>query len=132
MSSGVTNLLALVPWWGWLALALVIVITAYAAHWSAVRESRRRAVPPIVQGTSRIQKPDDDEWKRIRVLRWWGHVWVWVPLDICTGITDRSVDAGDAADEIAHVWRGRSAGDPTRLTFMGEWLIFHIRRGQRR
>lgn len=125
-------MIQLVPWWCWVVLVAILITMVYSAHWASVRESRRRAVPPIVQGTTRIQRVDDDDWRRVHVFRWWGHVWVWVPLDICTGLTDRTVDEGDAADEIASIWRGRSAGDPTRHDIGGSWRVFHILRGGRR
>lgn len=129
--SDLVRYMSLIPWWGWCLSAVAIAILGYTAHWQSVRQTRRRAVPPIVQGTTHIQKADDDEWKRLRVFRWWGHVWIWVPLDLCTGLTDRTVDEGDAADEIATVWRGRSAGDPTRRDIAGSWRVFHVQRGRR-
>lgn len=132
MSHDLMTMLQLIPWWCWLALIVTVFAAIYAAHWMSVRESRRKAVPPIVQGTNRIQRSDDDDWQRIRVFRWWGHVWVWVPLDACTGLTDRTVDEGDAADAIASLWRGRAAGEPTRHDLFGGWRVFHILRGGRR
>ena len=80
MSDDIMLTLRLVPGWCWLTLIVVIITALYAVHWASVRESRRKAVPPIVQGTNRIQRSDDDDWQRIRVFRWWGHVWDCVTL----------------------------------------------------
>ena len=126
------DLLRLVPVWCWLTLGVLLIVSIYLLHWTTVREARRRSVPPIVQGTTRVQRPNDDDWRRIRVVRWWGHVWVWVPLDLCTGLTDRTVDEGDAADAIASLWRGRAAGEPTRHDLFGGWRVFHVLRCRRR
>lgn len=126
------ELLGLVPWWLWCLLVFAIILGILARQWRSVRENRRRAVPPVVQGTTRLQKTDDEEWQRLRVFRWWRHVWVWIPLDMCTGLNDRSVDEGDAADEIAAIWRGRAVGEPTRHDILGSWRVFHISRRRRR
>lgn len=69
MSHDIMTMLQLVPLWCWLALIVTVAVVIYAVHWASVRESRRKAVPPIVQGTNRIQRSDDDDWQRIHVFR---------------------------------------------------------------
>lgn len=128
-----SDLTQLVPWWLWVLLIVSLALLLVVGRCRSVSLSRRRSVLAVVQGTARAPRPDDDAAvQRIHVLRWPGHVWVVVPLDLATGIVTHAVDAGDAADRIADIYRGRSDGDLTRYSLLGDALWLHVRRGGRR
>lgn len=113
----------------------LLLIGAYVAcvgviRWRMVYERHRRAVLCAVRVASDRSCPaNDDAWRRIHVIRWWGHAWVWVSSDLCAdvdrrpGDTDCGADAG-VADSIASIWHGRACA--------GGWRVIHIRIGGRR
>lgn len=108
------------------AAMAVVTIIAMVVIWLCLigTRSHRKQVLTVVQLGG---KPAGDDWQRVQIWHWPGHVLVWVPRDLATAIVTGRLDLMDSGDLVARIWHG-TLGD----VYDGSRLIrYHIRTGRR-